>query len=421
MSDTPTELPVAVARWLVTGDGRAAIERCEASVRGGSDRLSVISALRGDGLDRDRAAAVVAAADARTRARLRWPDADRLVFTRAGLEQASDPAVSAWRAARLADDGPVEDRAAGCGGDSLALAAAGAAVAASDLDASRLVLLAHNAAVRDLEVATTVADALAHPPPRSGPVHVDPARRVGERRVRRLEDHRPSVPALFAHLATVASGPGLAVVLGPGVDPDDPALPPEAEIEFVQLGRQLVEAVVWTGNLRRTAPGAAAPPRRTATILPAPDDLDGVPVTRSRGERGPRLPVGPIGDVLVEVAPAAVRARLHDQLGADIGARRIAQRRALLTADTVVPDSPWWQVRRVETVLPVSARAVRRWLRTADPRPVEVVLHGVDVDPEAYRRALGSPPRGPDGYRVELVRDDEGARAVLTSRARTVT
>ncbi|WP_052667483.1 class I SAM-dependent methyltransferase [Nitriliruptor alkaliphilus] len=416
MPSVEPDLTTDVARWLISDAGLDAITQADADLQAGRSELQVVTARRRDGLDAPQAAAAVGAAQARGRARARWPDADRLVFTRTGLEQASDPTVSAWRARRFEACAAVEDRAAGCGGDTLALAATSGHVTAVDLDEGRLVLLAHNAAVRELSVTTVVADALQRPAPSDGPVHVDPGRRAGGRRVRRLADHRPSVPALVDHLRDVAARAGLAIVLGPAVDPEDGDLPPGAELEFVQVGGQLVEAVAWTGALRDAAS------HRTATILPAPTATDSpaaadapTPVTRSRGPRGPRLPVGPVGDLLVEVAPAAVRARLHDELGAEIGARRLSTRRALLTVDGDLATSPWWRARRVETVLPAGARAIRRWLRGADDRPVELVLHGVAVEPSAFLRELGRPRTGPGGRRIELVRGDEGAFAVITA------
>jgi hypothetical protein len=408
VSEGSAGLPVEVARWLVGTDGLDAVARCEAELAADGDVLAAVAARRREGLDRSRAAAVVDAALARARARGRWPDADRLLFTREALEQASDPAVSAWRARRFTDATAVEDRAAGCGADTLALAATGARVTALDLDAGRLTLLRHNARVRGYDVTTVVADALTHPAPAAGPVHADPARRVAGRRVRRLAEHRPSVPALLTHLGPVVAGPGVAVVLGPGLDLEDPDLPAPAELEFVQVGRQLVEAVAWTGAL------AATDVEATATLLAHPGTDTPAPLTRSRGSRAPRLPVGDVGDLLVEVAPAAVRARLHDELGAEIGARRVADRRALLTSDGPVPPSPWWQVRPVEAVLPARPRTIRRWLRTAEPLPVELVLHGIAGDPTSLRRELGDPPGGPDGRRVELVRRDHDAIAVVT-------
>ncbi|MTV26878.1 hypothetical protein FTX61_15855 [Nitriliruptoraceae bacterium ZYF776] len=399
-------LDLEVARWLVGAEGLAAVAAATARLDAGDDVLRIGTDLRAAGFDPSRSTAVTGAAAARRHARDRWPQGERLLFTPAGLEQASDPAVSAWRARRLV--GPrVEDRAAGLGGDTLAIARTGAHVTAVDLDAARLVLLAHNAAVAGVEVETVVDDALRRPPPAAGPVHVDPARRVDGRRVRRLADHAPSVPALLEHLASSVAGDGVAVVLSPAVDLRDPDLPPDAELEFVQVGTQLVETVAWTGRLRT---GAGA--RATATLLDR--HAGGVVASHSRGPRGPELPVGPVGEVLLDVAPAAVRARLHDELGAEVGARRIAAGRALLTVDATPDPNPWWTARRVEATLPARPNAVKRWLRTVEARPLELAVHGADVDVETFRRALGRPPRGPGGRRIELVRLDAAAVAIAT-------
>ena len=396
--DEHTELDLEVARWLVTDDGLAAIRQVTRSLDDGADELAVLTERRGHAEDPARTRAVVSAAAARRRARRRWPDADRLVFTRESLEQASDPDVSRWRAARFVGS-EVIDLCCGVGGDAIALARVGARVTAVDLDPARLILLAHNAACADVEVVAVAGEALAVPIPSGALVHADPARRRSGRRIRRLTDHVPPVDALFA---AHGGARGMAVVLGPGVDRDDPALPGDIEVEYLQLGPDLVEAVVTTGALRR--PGAVA----TATLLPA-----GVQLTRT-GPRPAKLAVAPIGDLLVEVAPAAIRARLHDDIGGSVGARRLALRRALLSCSDRPPASPWYTVRQVVTLLAARPKAVRRWLRTADVGPLELVLHGVDLDPEAWWRELGRPPRGPGGARIELVRRDQDTVAVIT-------
>lgn len=399
------ELSLDAARWLVSDAGLDAVAEATAVLDDGVGELALVTRLRASIADIDRRAATIAAARARLRARALWPDADRLLFTRTGLEQASDPRVSAVRAARFAGVGAVEDRACGIGGDTLALAAVTSPVVAIDRNPARLALVRHNASVRELDVEIVEDDAARRPPPLRGPVHVDPSRRVGERRVRRLAEHQPSVPALLALLRPVVVGAGVAVVLSPAVDLDDPDLPADVELEFVQVGGDLVEAVAWSGALRGDPSS-----RATATLL---DTSGGVVGRRSRGERRVRVPSGPVRGHLVEVAPAAVRARLHDEVAAELGARRVATRRALLTVDDEPAPSPWWRARRIETVLPLRAAAVRRWLQTSE-RPVELVRHGVDVDLDRFRREIGSPPGGPRGWRVELVRTDDGAVAVVT-------
>lgn len=420
------ELTAEVAAWLCSRPGRAAVAAATAELDGGRDGLAVGTRLRSGGMDPARATAILGAATARRRARERWPDADRLLFTPAGLEQASDPAVAAWRARRLAggrhrsgetgrcDEPPVAagrpdwpplaagrpvwDLCAGVGADALAIAAAGADVTAVDLDPARLRLLEHNAAELGLPVATIEGDALEVRPPSRALVHADPSRRSGGRRLRRLADHHPPVGAL---LSAQASAPGLGVVLSPAVDLGDPDLPRDAELEFVAVGDDLKESIAWLGEAREA--GAVA----SATLLPGGHH-------RSRAERRVTAPVRGIGAYLIEVVPAAVRARLHDEIGLEVGAGRVARRRALLTADERPPDSPWYRVRPVVEVLPARAKAVRRWLRGQRDVPVEIVVHGVAADAGEWWRQLGRPSRGPQGLRVELVRTDDGARAVVT-------
>gem|GEM_PF-466709 len=463
------------AAWLTSTAGLAVVAQATAALDEGADALALSTRLAGQVPDPRRRTAAIDAAVSRRRARARWPEADRMLFTRQALEQASDPAVSAHRARQLLAlaaggqapstagdrwEGTVLDLGAGVGGDAIALARAaaplGGAVVAVDTDPARLRLLAHNAEVAGVHVRTRCADALTVT---SGPgviCHADPGRRVGERRVRRLADHQPSVPAL---LAAHADALHLAVALSPGVEPEDPDLPPGLEVEYVQLGPALVEATLWTGGSTATA----RPAGRRATLL----DDDGTEVARLPDAELPtspstdtgattrlqallevaelptaelptaelptaelptaelptaelptaELPVAEIGDWLLEVAPAAVRARRHDALGARIGAWRVANNRALLTCRAAPPASPWYRAMRVLAVLPGRAKAVRRWLREAGDTHhldggVELVLHGVEADPTRLWQELGRPPRGPRGIRLAFIRRDHDTVAV---------
>lgn len=408
--DAP-ELDLDTARWLTSDEGLDAVDDATALLDEGADELTLIQRLRRDHEDPARTSALAGAADARRRARRRFSEADRLLFTRSSLEQASDPAVSRWRAGRF-EGRATHDLCAGAGGDAMALARQVSRLVAVDHDPARLALLRHNLGVLGLEVTTRVADVLSLRLPPDELVHVDPSRRRGTRRI--IDPHAtiPPVDALAAAHGHVA---GLAIVCAPGVDADHPALPPDVEVEYVQLGGQLIEAVAWTRELRRDAasasatlldPGAAADTGEIGDLV--------VGHLARRGPRPARLPAGALGSYLVEVAPAAVRARLHDDIGAGIGARRVARRRALLTTDELPDTSPWYRARPVHASLPARPRAVRAWLSRNDSGPLEIVLHGVEADPEQWWRALGRPVRGPGGARLELIRRDDDAIAVVT-------
>lgn len=401
-------LTIEVARWLVSPAGREAVASAVEALDGGEDELAVGEGLRDEGLDHARAVAVLDAALARRAARPGHPDADRLMLTRAGLEQRSRPEVAAWRARRFQDDWAV-DLCAGLGGDAAALATCARGLVAVERHPARALLLDHNTAGRG--VAVVRGDALAAPVRAGLAVHADPGRRRGGRRARWLAQYHPPVPDLLAALER-ARPRGVGVTVSPGLSWHDRDLPARAEVEFVQVGNDLVEAVLWLGALRR------GDRRATATLLPAAGepgrgDRGDALAIRSRSGPPTPLPVGEIGAVLLEVAPAAVRARLHDDLGREVGAYRIARRRALLTAADAPPSS-WWTRWAVEAVLPPRPGKVAAWLRGAEPGPLSIAVHGLDASPERWFGALGSPERGPRGRRLHLIRTDEGAVAVAT-------
>lgn len=396
-AETLQELDEATAVWLVSDEGIATVHEVTTWLDDGQGTLGIATRLRAAGWSHERSAAAIGAGVARRRARDRWPDADRLLFTREALEQASDPEISRWRAQRFQDAPSVTDLCAGVGGDTLALGEQVPSVTSVDLDGGRLQLLRHNAAVRGLDVATVTADALLARPPADAWIHADPSRRDGDRRLRALRDHRPSVPALLDHHR---QAPGHGIVLSPAVDLDDPDLP-NGELEFVALDGALTEAVAWIGAT--AAPGVQA----SATLLPSGQ-------RRERSGAVPDLPVGPVGHHLIEVTAAAVRARLHTVIGDEIGATRLAERRAILTVDTLPEPSEWYRARSVETVLNVRAKEIRRWLRHHDDHPLELASHGWSGDLDALWREIGRPARGPQGRRLDVVRLDEGAIAIVS-------
>lgn len=395
----------ADARWLVSDEGRASVTAAAGHLAGGARLVDVVSALAGR-MSHDRRSACVEAAHARLAAGDRFAAAGQLVFTRRGLEQASHPTVSDWRARRFADAGTVIDLCSGEGGDSIALARHAGRAVAVDRDEARLVLARHNATVCGVDLAAVLADARAPGVGHTGAVHADPSRRDARGRARDLGEYHPPVRDLVATLRSADRG---ALVLSPAVSWDDPDLPSDVELEFVQVGSRLVEAVAWFGSARAT--GVVA----SATLLAAtgPGEVPRVVARSERRAPPPELPVRSAGRWLLEPEPAAVRARLHTELATPRGAWRIAEHRALLSVSGPRPRSPWWRAWRIEAVLPARPRAIRRWLRDADPRPLSVAVHGLDADLGAFWRGLGRCQRGPQGRRVHLVRLDSGSRAYV--------
>jgi hypothetical protein len=384
------------ARWLVSAAGRRVLEAVSSALAEGDDLLPVATALRRDGIPVKRAALVTDVAT--TQRRWGHDHPPGTILTRAAAEQASHPVVAAWRARRFAGVRTVVDLCCGVGVDAMAIARHADAVVGVEVDETRGVLAAHNLATSGADGGVVVGDASRPPVKLDGPVHADPSRRRGRRRARRLDDYDPPVSVLMGVLGEATSW---GIVLSPAVNLADPALPGDVEIEFIQVGSALVEAVSWGGGLRDE--GAVA----TATLLP-----EGITATRT--STVDRLPVAPPGEWLLEVVPAAVRARLHDVFAEAAGGRRLARGRALFTTTVEPEPSPWYDAHRIEAVLSARPRPIRAWLEDHPDAPVEVLSRGVDIDVDHLWRAIGAPPRGPQGRRIHLIRLDEGAVAIIT-------
>ncbi len=389
------DITAAAARWLMSESGREVLDDLVTGEV--TDSLVTASRLRDAGLDAEHAAAAQGVATASRRAwdaghpRGSW-------WTPAGAEQASHPLVATWRARRF-DGVDVADVTAGCGGDALALVARAGRVLAADRSPVRLPLLAANLGP---DVPVIQADALApavHPA--TWWAWADPGRRVDGRRVRGLAGTQPGIPDLAA-----LGHAGMGIAVSPAVDLDDPDRPADAELEFVQVGSQLGEATLWLGAARDTGPGERA--ATSATLLPEGVHRRGHPT-------GPDRPVVEVGAWLAVPVPALVRARLADTVAAELGLDRLARTRALFTGAGPVA-SPWFRMERVETVVAPRAARVRDALAGLEVRPVELVTHGMRVDVQAWWRALGSPPRGPDARVVHLARLDRSSAAVITRR-----
>ena len=216
----------------------------------------------------------------RTAAGAKFSRADQMLFTRAGLEQASSELTARHAAARFAGARVVADLCCGIGGNLVALASGagggGRAVIGVDLDLVSLEFARHNVALCTPGAAAAFVQADVTRLPLRGvdAVFIDPARRDGDRRLRAGQSRPPLAWCLrlaeTVPLAGIKAAPGLPREL----------VPPGWETEFVAVGRDLKEALLWSPALA----GDQAASR--ATVLPSGDTLAG-PGLAGPGTAGP--------------------------------------------------------------------------------------------------------------------------------------
>ena len=386
-----TDAPAALVAALRSPGGRSLLQEvCDATAER-RRRPAFLAGLR----RRHPAPLVTLAlrvAEAAERAPRKFPDADRLLFTPALLEQATPHPVAARRAARLAPLGRVLDAGCGAGGDLTRLALAGAAVVGLERDPLAAALAAANLAAvggwGEVRRGVFPADA----PAAVDALFVDPARRdpgrgpAGARRRRDPADFAPAPGEIRPWLDRVA---GWAVKWGPGLPLDHAALTaPGAVLAGLTREAYAVEVVSWNGAVREAVlwGGACRPEGRTATLLVGGPADAAAHVYRGDPDAPPPPVIEP-GPYLAEPDGALLRAGLLNAFAREHDLALLAPGIAYLTAERPVggPWLRWW--RRLAT-FPFSLRRLQRELTAAGAGRVVVKKRGFPLAPEELRRRL---------------------------------
>ena len=215
-------MEISELRALLTPEGLKALDEL-GPVDEIADVARIVSRLRAAGHSPELVSAVVGQARLRAKARGKFGDfAARMLFTRAGLEQATRLNVAARHAQRLRRVGitRVADLGCGIGGDALAFAGAGLDVIAVDADEVTAAIAAYNLAPFGDSAVVTHGTAEAHVPAdgdETQAIWMDPARRTaGHSETRRVSSDDYSPPLDWAF--DVASRTSTGIKLGPGHD-----------------------------------------------------------------------------------------------------------------------------------------------------------------------------------------------------------
>lgn len=340
------------------------------------DVLRVVGELRKAGHSPALVAAVLTQAKLRKRAVAKFGEfAGRMLFTEAGLEQATRLPAAARHAGRFRAAGidRVADLGCGIGGDALALAALELEVTAVEADEVTAAIAAYNLA--PFPTATVEHSRAEDIDLRGfGGVFLDPARRTaGHTQTERLthpDDYTPSLD--FAY--ELATGRSVGLKLGPGFDRD--LIPSTAEAQWVSVDGQVVELGLWFGALARSGV-------RTAALVLRGDQAHELTAAADSED----APTGELGEYLYEPDGAVIRARLIGDLARELGGRMAANSIAYITADRAV-ETPFAAGFRILEQLPYAERDLRRALRERGVGALEIKKRGVDIDPAALRKRL---------------------------------
>ncbi|GAB3630769.1 50S ribosomal protein L11 methyltransferase [Microbacterium shaanxiense] len=415
---------------LLTPEGLRLLDEA-GTISSTAEVAQTVSRLRGAGHSPDLVSAVVGQAHLRSKGAAKFGGfAERMLFTRAGLEQATRLGVAARHAGRMRRAGisRVADLGCGIGGDSLAFAGAGLDVVAVDADEVTAAIAAYNlapfgedAAVqhgtaeefvsanfasadfgelqhRRTSSADSSEDAALLRDTRTA-VWLDPARRTtGHSETRRVtaSDYSPSLDWAFDLASRMPTG----IKLGPGHDRD--ALPADAEAQWVSADGSVVELVLWSGALAREGV------RRAALVMRGDESHE-----LTAGADAEDAGVRELGAFVHEPDGAVIRARLIGDVARSIDAGMLDEKIAYLTGDAAL-TSPFVQSFRVRGVMAANPKAISQALRSNDIGTIEIKKRGMDVDPAAFRKKLTL--KGSQSATLILTRAGDRRMAILADR-----
>lgn len=295
-------------------------------------------------------------------------------------QQATPLPVARVRAARLARAlGPgarIHDITCSIGTEGHALVAAGIQYLGSDLDPSRVIMARHNlgatfptanAANKPQTVwGFHIADAR-HPatiPGAADAIIADPARRHQGRRITNPDE---LLPPLATIIATYPRTP-MAIKCAPGID----FTGWDGLVSLVSVDGGVKEACLYS-------PALAYGLHREAVII-----RDGtMDILTDRGDPGADTPVGEPGTYIIDPDGAVIRAGLVRHYAHRENLWFLDERIAYLTGDRIPAGMSGFPY--IETV---PLKKLRSVLRDHDCGSVEILVRGVDVDPDRLRQKL---------------------------------
>ncbi|MCP8998460.1 class I SAM-dependent methyltransferase [Pseudarthrobacter sp. RMG13] len=338
------------------------------------------AALRKAGHSPALVSAVLTQSRLRTKAELKFGEFARsMLFTQAGLEQATRLTVAARHAERFAQAGVrhVADLGCGLAADSLALASMDITVTAVEMDETTAACATVN--LIPFPNATVVhSDATTVPLDGVDGVWLDPARRVTSTSgTKRIWDPEAFSPPLSFVEALAATGRAVGVKMGPGMPHE--SVPAGCEAQWVSVGGDVTEVALWFNSVRRPGIRRAAlllGPQGAAELTSA-EDFDG----------GPAAPVGPAAGYLYEPDGAVIRAGLVADVALQLGGHLLDEHIAYICAPELV-DTPFARAYRVLEVMPYSVKALKAWVKENGITVLDIKKRGTSVTPEELRKQL---------------------------------
>ena len=368
-----------------------------------TDVLALVAKLRSDGHDPATVAAVLTQAKLRKRGQAKFGEfASQMLFTEAGLEQASRLKVAALHAGRFRSAGisEVADLGCGIGAESMAFASLGINVHAFELDEVTAAVATYNLAPFE-NVKVEIADVEQLDLSQFEALFFDPARR---------ELHGPKKATAQRHFDPANYSPNYnfciekaktkptGIKLGPGHDKKQ--IPEGTEAQWVSVDGDLVEMGLWFGKVARDNI------TRSALLL---DDKGKYEITSTQTDSA-NAELGELGAYIYEPDNSLIRSRLIADFAEPLGLKLISPEIAYLSSNDLI-SSPWLKGYKLIDNLVFDRKKLKAYVRENNIGILEIKKRGSDISPEELRKQLA--PKGEGAATLIVTRVGDAHRVLV--------
>ena len=386
---------------LADGAGQALLAQIDYS--SSTDVVALVSKLRSQGHDPATVAAVLTQAKLRKRAVAKFGEfASQMLFTEAGLEQASRLKVAALHAGRFRAAGikQVADLGCGIGAEAMALASLGLQVKAFEIDEVTAAVATYNLAPFE-NASVEIADVEKLDLSGFEALYFDPARR---------ELHGPKKATTQRHFDPANFSPNYTFVLeqaktkptgiklGPGHDKRQ--IPTNCEAQWISVEGDLVELGLWFGKLARENIA------RSALLISATGQHEIV----SAETDSSNAELAEISEYVYEPDNALIRSGLIADFAKPLGLTLISPEIAYLSSSQKI-FSPWLKGYKVIDNLVFDRKKLKAYVRENNIGILEIKKRGSDVSPEELRKQLA--PKGEGAATLIVTRVGDAHRVLV--------
>lgn len=382
-------------RWLVSDEAAHWLDWLRAQ---DLKRMATLARLREE-LSPEQVAGLLELTELRERGKRKFAAADRMFFTKLGLQQATDEGIAAYKAARFPAAGNLADMCCGIGGDLMALARR-APTTAVDTSAEHLCFAEANVRAHGGSLAQVVHGLAEETPLEEFSAwHIDPDRRPTNQRTVRLEGFRPALDTLQSMLAR---NPNAAFKLAPASE-IPPGWQAAGQCEWISHHRECKQLMVWLGSLSEE-PGSCR-----ATKLSGEGQIDhftGMPATR-------QVKAAQVQAYLLDPDPSLVVSGLLDTLAESLGLARVSPQSQYLTSEQPI-EHPLLQTFEVLVQEKIDSKQLKRAVADAGWAALELKQRGLELNLPKLRKQLK--PRGAGEGTIVFTPTTEGNRAIFCRR-----